>query len=77
MENEMTEILIRAIRSNEICPECQSGFLVKRKSQYGEFWGCSNFPKCTYIYDEKLEDERDTFYTYYADYLSENWGDRD
>ncbi len=32
---------------NDICPLC-SGLLVVRKGQYGEFVGCSNFPKCTY-----------------------------
>lgn len=30
-----------------ICPEC-SGNLVKRKGKYGEFVGCSNYPKCRY-----------------------------
>ena len=27
------------------CPKC-NGKLVKRKSKYGEFMGCSNYPKC-------------------------------
>ena len=40
------------------CPQCNSR-LVKRKSKYGEFWGCSRFPKCNFkakIYprDEKV-----------------------
>lgn len=30
-----------------ICPRCY-GKLVKRSSQYGEFWGCSNYPTCKY-----------------------------
>lgn len=34
------------IKSN-ICPKC-GGSLVKRKGKYGEFLGCSNFPKCRY-----------------------------
>ena len=29
------------------CPKCGSD-LVKRKGQYGEFLGCSNYPKCKY-----------------------------
>ena len=32
---------------NNICPKC-GGNLVKRKGKYGEFLGCSNFPKCRY-----------------------------
>ena len=31
-----------------ICPRC-GGQLVLRKGQYGEFWGCSNYPKCKFI----------------------------
>ncbi len=33
---------------NTICPKC-GGTLVKRKSKYGKFLGCSNYPKCQYI----------------------------
>lgn len=29
------------------CPECGS-ILVRRKGRYGEFWGCSGFPRCRY-----------------------------
>lgn len=32
---------------NGICPKC-GGTLVKRKGKYGEFVGCSNYPKCRY-----------------------------
>ena len=28
------------------CPECKDGFLVKKKSKYGYFLGCTNYPKC-------------------------------
>ncbi|WEG11161.1 NERD domain-containing protein [Pullulanibacillus sp. KACC 23026] len=30
------------------CPKC-GGQLVKRKGKYGEFLGCSNYPKCRFI----------------------------
>ena len=30
------------------CPRC-GGYLVLRKGQYGEFYGCSNYPRCKYI----------------------------
>ena len=30
-----------------ICPKC-GGSLVLRKGKYGEFYGCSNYPKCRY-----------------------------
>lgn len=32
-----------------ICPKC-GGKLVKRNGKYGEFYGCSNYPKCKFIY---------------------------
>ncbi|MBQ3496378.1 MAG: NERD domain-containing protein [Clostridia bacterium] len=34
--------------ANGICPRCGSK-LVLRNSKYGEFWGCSNYPKCKFI----------------------------
>lgn len=30
------------------CPKC-GGYLIKRNGPYGEFLGCSNYPKCKYI----------------------------
>jgi hypothetical protein len=33
--------------NNNLCPKC-SGELVNRKGKYGEFKGCSNFPKCRF-----------------------------
>lgn len=41
-----------AEQTGEICPECGSN-LVKRKSKYGEFVACSNYPKCKYIKKEE------------------------
>ena len=32
---------------NGICPRC-GGTLVKRKGKYGRFYGCSNYPNCTF-----------------------------
>lgn len=32
---------------NMICPKC-GGKLLNRKGQYGEFLGCSNYPKCKF-----------------------------
>lgn len=33
--------------SVDVCPVC-SGELVKRNGKFGEFYGCSNFPRCRY-----------------------------
>lgn len=33
--------------SAEVCPSCGAA-LVKRKGRFGEFWGCSAFPRCRY-----------------------------
>ena len=33
--------------NNKICPKC-GGKLVERKGKYGEFIGCSNYPKCRF-----------------------------
>jgi DNA topoisomerase I len=49
--------------SNEIvgvCPECGSD-LIKRSGRYGEFVGCSGFPKCRFTKSlEENEDEKKT-----------------
>ena len=42
--------------TGEICPEC-GGDLVKRKSKFGEFVACGNYPKCKYIVKENKTDE--------------------
>lgn len=39
--------------NNGNCPKC-GGNLVKRKGRYGEFMGCSNFPKCRYTSNRVL-----------------------
>ena len=33
--------------NNMVCPKC-GGKLVKRQGKYGEFIGCSNYPKCKF-----------------------------
>lgn len=35
------------MNGDEICPRC-GGRLVKRRGKYGEFIGCTNYPKCHY-----------------------------
>ena len=32
--------------SRELCPVCREGFMVTRKGKYGDFLGCTNYPKC-------------------------------
>ena len=36
--------------TNEICPDCGANLLI-RISRFGEFYACSNFPKCRYKKD--------------------------
>lgn len=38
----------RKLENDMICPKCGNK-LLNRKSKYGEFIGCSNFPHCKYI----------------------------
>lgn len=37
---------------NNICPRCGSK-LVKRHGKYGDFYGCSNYPKCKFTKHDK------------------------
>lgn len=38
---------VQRVSAGEVCPRC-GGTLVSRKGRYGEFIGCSNYPKCRY-----------------------------
>ena len=38
--------------TGELCPECQNPLVIKR-SKYGSFVACSNYPECKYIKNEK------------------------
>jgi len=49
------------------CPKCKEGKILLRRSMYGSFLGCSNYPKCRYIerinnnknkYDKKGKDSK-------------------
>ena len=31
---------------NIVCPACKKGKMILRKSFYGKFLGCDNYPKC-------------------------------
>ncbi len=44
----------KEVPTGEKCPECEND-LVIRKGKYGEFVGCSNYPKCKYIKKEKAK----------------------
>ena len=45
---EVSKENLATIQTDEICPECKEGKLVIRISRFGEFYACSNFPKCRY-----------------------------
>lgn len=41
-------------QQQKICPYC-NGALVLRNGKYGGFYGCSNYPKCTYTLNDKID----------------------
>ena len=47
---------IYPIPTDQICPEC-GNILVIRKSKFGEFISCSNYPACKYVHKEETEAE--------------------
>ncbi|MBU1850513.1 MAG: topoisomerase DNA-binding C4 zinc finger domain-containing protein, partial [Nanoarchaeota archaeon] len=51
--NEKEEVLSE--KEGKKCPKCKDGTLKLRKSVYGQFYGCSNYPKCRYT--EKINSE--------------------
>jgi len=45
-----------AEKQGKVCPKCKKGKLVVRKSVYGSFLACSDYPKCNYIEKPKKKD---------------------
>ena len=39
--------------TGELCPNCNSPLVIKR-SKYGKFVACSNYPECKYIKNDKV-----------------------
>lgn len=35
-------------KSHGKCPKCNKGKILEKKSKFGDFYGCSNFPNCKY-----------------------------
>lgn len=46
--NDEIETLREMAFAGGTCPNCGCR-LVKRQSDYGEFWGCSNYPHCRFV----------------------------
>jgi len=46
VREEMAKIDSGEIKKS--CPNCEKGYLVVRKSVYGQFYGCDQYPKCKY-----------------------------
>ena len=45
---------VKALPTGKQCPICGSP-LVLRKGKYSEFYGCGNFPSCTYMEKKEIE----------------------
>lgn len=62
------------MKDNE-CPEC-GGYLKPRKGGFGDFFGCSNYPHCTYTTKARLG--KKTTYNEFRDknVLPGNYGDK-
>lgn len=52
---------------SETCPICRTGRMQECTGKYGRFYGCSNWPDCSYTESERLHK---------ADYADE-WFDKD
>ena len=46
------------MKDKSICPECGSKVIVKN-GKYGEFYGCTNFPKCRFTANCEYDQEFD------------------
>ncbi|EAJ6736221.1 DNA topoisomerase 3 [Campylobacter jejuni] len=52
-KNQEFKILDNENKPKIQCPQCNKGFLIKRKGKYGNFWGCSEYMEgCKAIYPD-------------------------
>jgi len=42
-----------AAEDAKLCPRCRIGVLQKRRGKNGDFWGCSNYPRCRMSCNDK------------------------
>lgn len=47
---QQTQLHKHQLIENGICPQCKSP-LVVRKGKYGQFLGCSNYPRCRFTHN--------------------------
>ena len=47
----------RELNETNKCPKC-GGNLIKKNGKYGEFMGCSNYPKCGYTKNNKVKKKK-------------------
>lgn len=47
---QQTQLHKHQLIENGICPQCKSP-LVERKGKYGQFLGCSNYPRCRFTHN--------------------------
>lgn len=52
VDNAVDEHLVK----KDVCPKCGDK-LVKRHGKYGDFIGCSNYPKCRYTHNKRDSEE--------------------
>jgi len=51
---KVDDVVDEHLVKKDVCPKC-GGKLVKRHGKYGDFIGCSNYPKCRYTHDKMNE----------------------
>ncbi|EAJ4098287.1 DNA topoisomerase III [Campylobacter coli] len=55
-KNQEFKILDNENKPKIQCPQCNKGFLTKRKGKYGNFWGCSEYMEgCKAIYPDNKD----------------------
>lgn len=52
--------LFWGMEGGETCPYCKSGTITKRIGKYGNFFGCTSYPRCAFT--EKIPKEEDEDY---------------
>lgn len=60
---QMGKVVPNHSATDTACPSCKAGYLIVRKSRFGEFLGCTNFPVCKFTKSIEVENRKLNYFT--------------
>ncbi len=52
---EQGPLILGGLGPHKMCPRCGTGRLRERPGRFGQFWGCSEYPRCNYTRSHRVD----------------------